>query len=145
MTVTVAPQELLTMKQLRGTVCPPELDRCLWESLVLTIWHPTACYFGSSVLPVTLTCTCSRYSSFVLLLRIATLVRSPSLSIWNSFPLSPAVMRKENGGPFWGVSLSVTMSFSTLLPTGDPSCTGTARHRLAASVQLPIPCEILYA
>lgn len=46
----------------------------------------------------------------------------PPWSTWKRRSSFPLTMWKEKGGPFLGVSLSVTTSCRMLLPMGSPSC-----------------------
>lgn len=48
--------------------------------------------------------------------------RRPPWSTWKRRSSLPLTMWKEKGGPFFGVSLSVTTSWRMVLPTDSPSC-----------------------
>lgn len=71
--------------------------------------------------------------AFTFFLRGADRDSRPPWSTWKWRSSSPLTMWKEKGGPFLGVSPSVTSSCRTLLPMGSPSCRESRRKHLQTS------------
>lgn len=64
----------------------------------------------------------SRCWGLALLLSGEDMDSNPPWSIWKLLSSFPETIWKEKGGPFWGVSLSVTSRCRIPLPTASPSC-----------------------
>lgn len=67
----------------------------------------------------------------------------PPWSTWKRRPSLPLTMWKEKGGPLVGVSLSITSSWRTPLPTGSLSCRDTANENTLNQSPLSDPQVVI--
>lgn len=88
---------------------------CMWIKLKSEVTCPIIIY-------CVLTCILSWWWGLTFFLSGAESDSRPPWSTWKRRSSLPLTIWKENGGPFLGVSLSLTTSWRMLLPTDSPSC-----------------------